>query len=432
MLRHRDSLWGIILGLLLLWAPLPFGSVTPSARILLAFGVGLSATVFSFRQSTPSRYPLKPILAFLACTLCGFRGGTSWDDVILWGTVALAFLLGSMATHSQRSRQFVLISLALSGLFQVLYGTSHWFARSTTIWGQAVPNAPQRLRGTFVNPDHLALYLGLLLPLVFAFGWRYLKRSWSWEIKVAVSGILALLWLTLFAALAFTGSRGGLLAAMITLGAQGVVLMLQQRKKRWMAGSFLAGGAGLLFVAWIGLAEGFGRLFSTSAYEITFNVRIQVIRASAALFGDHPWFGFGLDGFGRAFEAIQPINLKGTWHHAHCDWLELLLATGGVGAFFFLLAIVIVVRRLSRILWNSSHPDHQALALGTLGVLLSAGLHECLDFGLTMPANAFTLAVICGLAYGLNINQKGHRVKKRTKRHQSNLTHGTSSPNRST
>ena len=33
-------------------------------------------------------------------------------------------------------------------------------------------------------------------------------------------------------------------------------------------------------------------------------------------------------------------------------------------------------------------------------MVIGAGLHSTVDFALTIPANAFTLAILCGLACG--------------------------------
>ena len=41
-----------------------------------------------------------------------------------------------------------------------------------------------------------------------------------------------------------------------------------------------------------------------------------------------------------------------------------------------------------------------AAGLCGLGAVTGALLHSFVDFGLTIPANAFSLAIICGLACG--------------------------------
>ena len=38
-----------------------------------------------------------------------------------------------------------------------------------------------------------------------------------------------------------------------------------------------------------------------------------------------------------------------------------------------------------------------------LGAVVAVSFHEALDFGLAMPANAFTLAVLLGAAVGVSL-----------------------------
>ena len=52
--------------------------------------------------------------------------------------------------------------------------------------------------------------------------------------------------------------------------------------------------------------------------------------------------------------------------------------------------------RLGTVLSQGGRSEDRAAALAAFGVLASLGLHEALDFGLSMPGNAVTLAVLLG------------------------------------
>jgi O-antigen ligase len=285
---------------------------------------------------------------------------------------------------------------------QILYGSGPWISGSTEIWHTPVPGDPTRLRGTFVNPDHLASYLEIALAVTFAWGWWGMRRARREAIPI--EGRLALvlppvvIWLLLFMGLAFTGSRGGLVAALVAVVAQGLLLARAARSRRLAPVGAVAALAGIGVVAAIGLQEGFGRLASTSAYEVTWNSRRQMYAAAWDLWQGFPWLGAGLGAFRDAIPLTQPDDLPGTWWHAHSDWLELLATVGIVGAAVFLAGLVPLVVRLARG-WTADRPsEDRAAVLAALGALVSLAIHESIDFGLTMPATAVTLAALLGTA----------------------------------
>jgi O-antigen ligase len=151
-------------------------------------------------------------------------------------------------------------------------------------------------------------------------------------------------------------------------------------------------------VAAVGLQEGFGRLAETSVYEVTWNARRQVYAATWDLWQGFPGLGTGLGAFRDSLALTQPADLPGTWWHAHSDWLELLATVGLLGAAAFLLGLVPLVIRLARGWTADRRSEDRAAILAALGALVSLAIHESIDFGLTMPATAITLAALVGAA----------------------------------
>jgi O-antigen ligase len=205
-------------------------------------------------------------------------------------------------------------------------------------------------------------------------------------------------WLILFLGLAFTGSRGGLAAAVFAAAAQGLLLARAARHKGLALVGGLAALAGVGVVAAVNLQAGFGRLAATSVYEVTWNARREVYAATWDLWQGFPWLGTGLGAFRDSLALTQPAGLPGTWWHAHSDWLELLATVGLLGAAAFLLGLVPLVVRLSRGWSADRRSEDRAAILAALGALVSLAIHESIDFGLTMPACAITLAALVGAA----------------------------------
>jgi O-antigen ligase len=308
-----------------------------------------------------------------------------------------------------------LAALLIAALFQVLYGAKLWVAQASTLWGMGLPGGDGRLRGTFVNFNHLALYLNLALAVAFAWlWWSYHRSKWDldWERRILSVAPPLITWLILFLGLAFTKSRAGLLAALAgtivqallvptgsSAGPAGLPPANNARQKRLLLGGALV-LAGLALVAVIGFDEAVSRWEVPSVEEITSNRRLQVYSSTLAMWAKFPLTGTGLGAFREAFPMVQPDDLGEDWHHAHNDWLELLATTGIIGTGIFLATLVMLVRRLFRVLGHGRRSEDRAAGLAALGALVALSVHSFFDFGLTMPASAFTFVVILGSAAG--------------------------------
>lgn len=347
---------------------------------------------------------------------------TAWG----WAAMAAAFLAAGLAGGRRHRRRWLAGALAAGGLFQVLYGARRWVEHLPTIWGVEVPGGGGRLRGTFINPNHLAAYLEVVLAVLVAWAWwawRRALREPSMERRVLLAAPPVLLLLPVLGGLALTGSRGGTAGVAVALPLM-ISLILGRwslrsgRSRKGAAGAssgawrwlrvplaVTLAGAVLAGVAWLGFGRAFGRLATTSAYEVGWGERARVYRGTWELWRDFPWTGSGLGSFREAFPRFQDPEVPGTWIHAHSDPLE-LLATGGVVALLALLVgLVAVVRRLVRV-WNRGRSsEDRAAALAAFGALAALGVHEAVGFGLTMPANAFTVAVVVGAAAGARLRR---------------------------
>ena len=472
MIRHGDRLVTGLLALVLLWAPLPFGSVTRSgaagleASAFVALALAFVAACLGPRSGArhpptapsaaaapapPRANPLAPLrtvalpLAALAgLALLGVVQSLPWPPSLLaraspeharlfrqaasllpagavvrpslslaasesaatgllWAAWGAALAAAALVGGRRANRRALGAALVLAAGFQVVFGARGWSARGTTLWGVEVPGTP-RLRGSFVNPDHLALYLELALAVVFAWAWWSARRAWrepSLERRVLLVAPPALLWLTLFTGLAFTGSRAGLASALLAVALQGVLVTVAERRTERSLTLALGGAAaaalGIGVVAAIGLEQGFGRLLG-SPLDVTWEARRRTWAATWELFRRFPWTGAGLGSFRDAFPLVQPADLAGSWRHAHSDPLELLATAGLLGAALAALGLLGLFRRLLGVLRTGRRSEDRAAGLAALGALAALAIHEPLDFGLTLPANALTLAVLVGAA----------------------------------
>ena len=431
-----------VLAAALVWAPLPFGSVMPrhefwlhlwtAAAFLLALvsgerlaalrparGAALALVAVALLGALQSRaWPARVVGALspehlgLAVEAAALAGGGAPESVPLslapstsraaassWLAAALALGAAAVAGRSRDRRRLLGAALLGSALFQVVFGAQRWVVQAREIWGVPVSSDPTRLRGTFVNANHLAAFLGIALPVAFAWAWWGLRRASHEprnERRLLLVGVPVLVWLTLFAGLAFSRSRAGMLAAVAAAVAQGVLLAWVHRRWRWMAAGAVALAAGVAAVAAAGLGEGFGRF---AGEGLRSGVRGEVYTACLALWRRFPWLGTGLGTFRDAFPLVQPASLgELAFWHAHGDPLELLVTAGVAGVALVVPGLVSLVRRLGRVLRAGMRSEDSAAGLAALGAVVALAVHEAFDFGLTMPANALALAVVCGAA----------------------------------
>ena len=443
MIRH-PVLRAAALLLLVAWAPLPFGSVTPrAAAFLQAAALVAAAMALAVSRRELSRGAARAALALAAVAAFGLLQSIAWPAGLValvspgharlaretaelvgappparialslapgasvsaaadWLLPAAGLVAAALLGRSRRARRAFGVALGASALFQVIFGAQRWMARSTAIWGVEVGNDPGRLRGTFVNPNHLATYLAIAVAAAFALLWwsfRRLPPGASAERRLGQLGPPALLWLALFAGLAFTRSRAGLLAALAGCLVQlASVARGPGRRAALVAGAVALAGA-IGFVATTGAEAGFGRLLGLSSSDVvSAGGRGEAMRATAELVASFPVSGAGLGTFRAAFPLVHPPGKEGTWWHAHSDLLELAATVGIVGLALVAFAAVALVRELARAWRDGERGEDRAAALAAIGALVAVAAQETLEFGLTMPANAFTLAVVCGAA----------------------------------
>lgn len=315
---------------------------------------------------------------------------------LAWIRFALLLWAAELVLRHRRSRRIAALGVAAAAALQVVYGAPRWIGNIAPIWGIEVPGDASRLRGTFVNPDHLGQFLAIGLAVVFASTWAIARntRFESFDRRIVANVLPLLLWTTLFVAVAFTGSRGALLAVLAATLVQGVAIGRGPLWRRFSGAALLA--FGVASVAWIGLRQGLGRVLATSAWDLEWNARVAAAQSGFELWLRSPWLGVGIGGFREAFPSIQPATLPGSWRHVHNNWLELLIVCGALGVLVLLVGFAGTLRvALRSRSWPERSEDRAAL-VAALGAATAVGVHEAFDFGLTMPANTWTAAVVIG------------------------------------
>jgi len=265
-------------------------------------------------------------------------------------------------------------------------------------------------QGTFVNRDHFAGLLEMILPFAIVYTVSILQRGWESRDLTASSALKACAGLAAAAALflgaMFSFSRMGFISLFGSLLLMGVLAIgtLVPGWKKWpaMAGMVLFVVLGFLVVTPSELIERFGQLGTDPSGD----ARLPLWKDTLRLFSDYRLFGCGLFNFFPGLLRYQRAGLKSAWFEAHNDFLQLLSELGIVGFLIPAALMAAVFACAARGAVSQRNRDARLLGLGCVGALAAILIHSAGDFNLYIPSNAMVLWWVSGLATGLPVGAR--------------------------
>ena len=508
-----EGLLFAILLVYLVWIPLPFGSVIETAQVPLVIfpifsGCIASVTLFARARKGQVRtvapafavwtlaavvfalvvaIQILPLPASLVRSLSP-SAGTIWDgarDAARFVGVEGGFRLFRFSVAPEKTAihllrflayfgvyltaaavvrdrwQRITLALVLGGcaLFQVVYGLNEWYAGTDSIWGWHNVKIHNRVTGTFVNPNHFAHYLGIVLPAVMyvvisqwkrrsRFGGSPAERIATFIERDFLSvGVASALVVACLGGVLVAQSRGALLSILV-----GVTLAIgltrrtmmgppaeSRHEPRWLrrlkrrlpvpllrlAGlpAFLrAGSTGLMLilivvslVLFIGVDRTIARFLPSPEETVTLVGRTRGIEAALGVWGRFVLVGSGLGTFDDVVLMAQDPLLDKIYTHAHNDYLEIAATTGilgfvgGIGG--LLAGAWIFARRLRREVQSNRQSDRRHFRRCAAASLAVALVHATLDFNFFIPANPATLAAIMGAAVAFRLDDGGENQR---------------------
>ena len=361
------------LGCLLLFSVLAFATTQQwslSTFQLGAFGLGTWCAVRRSLRWHPLGFALAGVVALAGIQLGAgttvYRFATT-NALVNWAAYLALFLVSLQALADPRMRRRFLRTALYGGLAIAVLSTVQYFTSDGAIYWVFHVRAGRPF-GPFVDPDHYAAFVELILPLAIYEAQRDRRRLW---LHTAIAGAL-------YASVIACASRAG--ATLATLEILGLPWLGRRSN---FGGKIIA-----LSVAFAGIAtlvvgpEVIWRRFHD---KDPFRYRRQIAISTAQMIGQRPWLGFGLGTYAEVYPAFASFDTGLTVDHAHNDWGE-WTAEGGVPMLLLMLAIAAVsFRPALRSGW----------ALGIHAVFL----HSLIDFPLQIPAIAALvvtfLAALC-------------------------------------
>ncbi|MCB0154011.1 MAG: O-antigen ligase family protein, partial [Anaerolineae bacterium] len=253
-------------------------------------------------------------------------------------------------------------------------------------WVQApIAAGPPRL-SVLGNPNTMASYIGLVLPLVL----YKLVSGRSWFGRVLLAGWLVML----TGAILLTGSRGGVLG----LAMAGLFFWLgwlRRKNPAAISGPVLGRSRlGLALILTGAVAGLIGLALFSRGLQSGLSVRQQVMSGALKTIAAHPLLGAGPGALGEAMLRYQqPLSL--IWSDAHNIILTLIAETGLVGA-LGLVWLGWVSQKLLRSTWRGQATGWPLLSLSCAAALLGFLVHNQVDSMFKFPLIMVHVAILAG------------------------------------
>ncbi len=313
------------------------------------------------------------------------------SQFLRWTSVFLLYLL-IINVFDHRSLSRLLNALFVLTLFEALYGLFLSFTGSKwLLWyhKQEYGNFGHRVHGTYRNPDHLAGYLEMVIPVhIVQVISRRFPTPFHFEEKARkMVGILLVMVFSL--AFFFTISRAGITAFLVGMtylyfsGKKDDATKFTRYMKVFVALIFI-------YLLWVGMGPIIER-FMTSQASLRHG-RILVWQDTLKLVRDFPVFGAGYGTFQFIFTKYQHFPSRVVWDYAHNDYLQFLAEGGILGLLSFLW---IVVRGLLSLHRKRDIPLARGVTAGIIAILI----HSFFDFNLQIPANAWIFVTLLAIGW---------------------------------
>ncbi|MFA5410658.1 MAG: O-antigen ligase family protein [Candidatus Omnitrophota bacterium] len=382
---YRRIIWFGI-ALVLIFSPLAGGATRVWAIapvLLIEFTlVFLWLWRINNRGEKPERTALdKPIFAFVVLAVISFVFSIYKHDSFfallrLFGYVGIFYLVLNNFDQIMRRRLSGLVIFIGAGLS--LYGFLQYFGPLNHSWW----NPPQFLAASYINHNHFAGYLELVIPVTIGMLFSRSLKSAGYRLVILVALIIMLM------VFIFVQSRGGWLSLAVALLVMNIVLIKQGRlKKKSFFAFFII--LGLIFSFFYFNRDEVSQRIETVAdiRDLSFQTRLRIWDGAVKMARDNPLIGVGIGALDYAFSQYRPEGFDARAVNAHNEYLNVASEMGIAASLLMLwIFIAVIIEGLKKRHFNSRR-------LGCAIGILSLCLHGLIDFNFHIPANMLLFTI---------------------------------------
>lgn len=401
--ESRQSIAPIaVLCIVLFLAPLVAGKLNPIPSLSIQMLVFLAALVWMIRAGRegllriPGRWITYPMALFFVLLVMSAVGSASLHATIRELANVASYLLVFMMVISLRGNR-----PATYGILASLLGSAFLIGVLGIKEYLLAPNSGWRVFSTFMNPDFLAGFMALILPIALA--WYLSRVSLGFSIGLGVVVLLT------FSSLLLTGSRFGSLTA---AGGVAALLLLalvsgSLKKTHLVRMAILIPMLLLIYLAFNRPLA--GRVAATRSQSHSGGFRILTWKGTARMAEANPINGTGLGTFEIAYPRYA---LVGFTKLAHNSYIQLAGEAGPLtpmilivllGSSSLPLALILVRRRLAE---NRSPdtwmPELPLISSGLLGGTAACMARNVVDSDWYVTAIGISFWAVLGMVITLS------------------------------
>jgi O-antigen ligase len=321
---------------------------------------------------------------------------------------AALFLVIMNTIRSQKQMKRLVYTIIAVGFLESFYSFAQFSGYSLPYFN--IGQRSSLAYGTFVNRNHLAGYLEMVIPLAFGVLFVCLGKSGPsplkkfmalFEEKYLKALLVLFIIFILIGALFLTGSRGGILSFSLSMLFLCLLAYTRRLLRKWVLVVliFLLLVLGSVVIASPEIVIRRLSALTKPETEQSFRYRWEVWKDSVLICRDFPLFGSGFGTFSHIFQRYQRFPSDVFFAYTENDYLQQLVETGVVGIFLILwIGVVFFVRTLTA--WKQRHSRWTiAMIAGGLSAVFSLCIHSTVDFNLHVPSNAILFTVVAALSY---------------------------------
>lgn len=372
-------------GAVRIWSVIPVLAVSYSL-IFLWLIKAANAKLYKFKK-TPADIPIAIfiILALGSFIFSGYKYESLLSLLKLFSYIGIYYLIVNGSDHAMRKKLawlaiFIGTGLSIYGLLQ--YG--NYLDRSWWI-------PKDFLASTFVNHNHLAGYLELVIPLALAIimaksRLSLLARTFTMVSVAVMAGAIIL-----------SQSRGGWMGLGLSLGLMvSIAFKRNSGNKKYIALVVIALVllTGLLYFGGERILTRIDIPGAGSNGDASLGIRHKIWQGGYSLVSHDPVTGTGIGTFAHAFPRYGPEGLKVQANFAHNDYLQMASEMGLLAPFVMLWIFCSFI--ISAIKQKGFNPYSIGCAMG----VMSLAIHGLVDFNFHIPSNMILFAIWCAIIAG--------------------------------
>ena len=358
-------------------------SITPillaeAAMILIWFLKIVNVEKYQLKK-TSADMPilLLALLSVISFSFSRYKYESLYELIKLFGYIGVYYIV--INEFNYRTKRLLRNFLISFGAGLSAYGLLQYFGIFSHPWW--VPK--DFLAATYVNHNHFAGYLELIIPLAVA---TFMAARPRLAARLALSVALVVM----ASAFVLTQSRGAWISLSVSLFVMAILLGRDKSRRARTVLTLLLLAASILSFIYFSkdlISQRLEPVTTAASDEASFATRIAIWKGTIRMIRDHPIIGTGIGTFISVFPRYRPEGLNVIANFAHNDYLN-VAAEIGIPALLVMIWLLIMAIRS-----GLKRGTNDTVKLGCAIGILSLSLHSLVDFNFHIPANMLLFTI---------------------------------------